>query len=190
MVSYYRVRFATNRETKENVAIKILDKEKVLKQNMGPQLKKEIGIMKMVHHEHIVAVKDVFATQKYIFIVLELVEGGELFDRIVAEGRLSEENARFYFKQLMVGMAYCHGLGICHRDLKPENLLLDADGNLKITDFGVSTLTVGDAQGGGERAEVRRVMMMMRLCLLCSWLINPLTPLYFALLCVINVLHM
>lgn len=123
---------------------------------MGAQLKKEIGIMKMVHHEHIVAVKDVFATQKKIFIVLELVEGGELFDKIASEGRLSEDKAKFYFRQLVVGMAYCHGLGICHRDLKPENLLLDASGNLKISDFGVSTLTVGDSESEGEtRAEVR-----------------------------------
>lgn len=122
---------------------------------MGAQLKKEIGIMKMVHHPYVVAVQDVFATGKKIFIVLELVEGGELFDKIASEGRLSEDRARFHFKQLVEGMEYCHSLGICHRDLKPENLLLDAKGDLKITDFGVSTLTIGDAESEGEaRGEV------------------------------------
>ena len=152
---FCRVKFAVNKETKENVAIKILDKEKIQQQNMAAQLKKEIGIMKMVHHEHLVVVKDVFATQKKIFLVLELVEGGELFDKIASEGRLSEGRARFYFKQLVDGLLYCHKLGICHRDLKPENLLLDAAGNLKISDFGVSTLTVGDADADGDqRAEL------------------------------------
>lgn len=153
--SYAKVKFAVNKETKENVAIKILDKEKIQQQNMAAQLKKEIGIMKMVHHEHLVVVKDVFATQKKIFLVLELVEGGELFDKIASEGRLTEGRARFYFKQLVDGLLYCHGLGICHRDLKPENLLLDGKGNLKISDFGVSTLTVGDADAeGDQRAEL------------------------------------
>lgn len=150
-----RVKFAVHRDTKESYAIKILDKEKIHNQNMGAQLKKEIGIMKMVHHPYVVAVQDVFATGKKIFIVLELVEGGELFDIISSEGRLSEDRARFHFKQLVEGMEYCHSLGICHRDLKPENLLLDAKGDLKITDFGVSTLTIGDADSDGEaRGEV------------------------------------
>lgn len=171
----YRVKFAVHKETKENYAIKILDKEKVQQQNMGAQLRKEIGIMKMVHHEHIVAVQDVFATQKKIFIVLELVEGGELFDKIASEGKFSEGLARFYFKQLVDGLCYCHGLGICHRDLKPENLLLDRKGNLKISDFGVSTLSVGDADAEGEgRAEVsscKAVMLLLfqeKKCIKCT----------------------
>lgn len=133
---------------------------------MATQLKKEIGIMKMVHHKHVVVVKDVFATQKKIFIVLELVEGGELFDKIASEGRLSEGVARFYFKQLVEGLCYCHSLGICHRDLKPENLLLDSQGNLKISDFGVSTLTVGDADAEGDgRAEVKKIKTIVNYAL-------------------------
>ncbi len=85
-----------------------------------------------------------------IFIVLELITGGELFDKIVAEGRFDEPTARFYFRQLLKGVKYCHGQGVCHRDLKPENLLLDANGLLKISDFGLSALYTGSAEDEGR----------------------------------------
>ena len=107
-------------ETNEAVAIKILDKEKIQKQNMGNQIKKEISIMKMVKHKNIVGMIEVLASKTKIFIVLELVTGGELFDKIVQVGKLNEDQARFYFQQLIEGVEYCHKLGICHRDLKPE----------------------------------------------------------------------
>ena len=109
-----------NTETNEAVAIKILDKDKIQTRNMGAQIKKEISIMKMINHHHVVMVKDVFATSAKIFIVLEFVGGGELFDKIANEGKLPEEKARFYFKQLVEGLSHCHNNGVCHRDLKPE----------------------------------------------------------------------
>lgn len=154
--SFGKVKYAVHKETNEAFAIKILDKEKILKKNMGNQIRKEISIMKMIQHHHVIAVKDVFATATKIFIVLELVEGGELFDKIVDVGKLAEEDARFYFKQLIEGMEYCHDQGICHRDLKPENLLLDSDGNIKVSDFGLATLYIGDAtaEGSSERSEL------------------------------------
>jgi 5'-AMP-activated protein kinase catalytic alpha subunit len=153
--AFGKVKYAVNTETNEAVAIKILDKDKIQARNMGAQIKKEISIMKMINHHHVVSVKDVFATSAKIFIVLEFVGGGELFDKIANEGKLPEEKARFYFRQLVDGLEHCHNNGICHRDLKPENLLLDTDGNLKISDFGFSTLSVGDADGdGGTRAEL------------------------------------
>ena len=89
-----------------------------------------------------------------IFIVLELIAGGELFDKIVSEGRFDEPTARFYFRQLIRGVKYCHNQGVCHRDLKPENLLLDNNGDLKISDFGLSALYTGSADDEG-RATVR-----------------------------------
>jgi len=101
--------------------------------------------MKLVRHPHVVQLKEVLASRSKIFIVLELVTGGELFDKIVADGRFKEKTARFYFQQLCVGTAYCHLQGVCHRDLKPENLLLDDQGNLKISDFGLSALYEQDA---------------------------------------------
>ena len=94
--SFGKVKYAVNKETNEAVAIKILDKEKIQKQNMGAQIKKEISIMKMINHQYVVCVKDVFATTSKIFLVLELVEGGELFDKISSQGRLSEEQVQSY----------------------------------------------------------------------------------------------
>mmetsp|Transcript_12305 Transcript_12305/g.14131 ORF Transcript_12305/g.14131 Transcript_12305/m.14131 type:complete len:463 (+) Transcript_12305:58-1446(+) len=147
--TFGKVKRALNTETQEWVAIKVLDKEKIQKQNMGAQVKKEISIMKLVRHPHVVQLNEVLASRTKIFIVLELVTGGELFDKIVAEGRFKEKTARFYFQQLCVGTEYCHRQGVCHRDLKPENLLLDNQGNLKISDFGLSALY---DQGGTDRA--------------------------------------
>lgn len=148
--SFGKVKLATNTETKQQVAIKILDKEKIQKQNMGAQIKKEISIMKMVKHSFVVKLYEVLASRSKIFIVLELVTGGELFDKIVREGRFDEAMARFYFRQLVRGVKYCHKAGVCHRDLKPENLLLDGDGNLKISDFGLSALYTGNTDGNSR----------------------------------------
>lgn len=120
LINFFRVKYAVDTETNEAVAIKILDKEKIQQQNMGNQIKKEISIMKMVKHKYIVEMIEVLASKTKIFIVLELVTGGELFDKIVQVGKLSVEQARFYFLQLVEGVEYCHKLGVCHRDLKPE----------------------------------------------------------------------
>lgn len=153
--TFGKVKYAVNTETGEAVAIKVLDKEKIQKQNMGNQLKKEISIMKMVRHRYVVGMKEVLASKTKIFIVLELVTGGELFDKIVSVGKLPEDSAKNYFAQLVEGVEYCHSLGVCHRDLKPENLLLDDHGNIKISDFGLSSLYVGDADAGSaSRTEI------------------------------------
>ncbi|XP_019190643.1 PREDICTED: CBL-interacting serine/threonine-protein kinase 23-like [Ipomoea nil] len=80
------------------------------------------------------------ASKTKIYIVMEFVTGGELFDKIASKGRLKEDEARKYFQQLINAVDYCHSRGVCHRDLKPENLLLDASGFLKVSDFGLSAL--------------------------------------------------
>jgi len=150
--TFGKVKYALNTETNEAVAIKILDKEKIQKQNMGAQIKKEISIMKMVRHKHVVQLREVLASRTKIFIVLDIITGGELFDKIVSEGRLKEDDARKYYRQLLDGLHYCHKNGVCHRDLKPENLLLDERGNLKISDFGLSALYEGGE--GASREEL------------------------------------
>ncbi|KAL8113233.1 hypothetical protein AgCh_020525 [Apium graveolens] len=138
--SFAKVKFARNTQTNENVAIKILDKEKVLKHKMIGQIKREISTMKLVRHPNVIRMHEVMASKTKIYIVLEFVTGGELFDKIASKGRLKEDEARKYFQQLINAVDYCHSRGVFHRDLKPENLLLDANGVLKVSDFGLSAL--------------------------------------------------
>ncbi|KAK8629250.1 hypothetical protein V6N13_078100 [Hibiscus sabdariffa] len=138
--SFAKVKFARNIETGENVAIKIVDKEKVMKHKMIGQIKREISTMKLIRHPNVIRMYEVMASKTKIYIVLEFVTGGELFDKIASRGRFKEEEARKYFQQLINAVDYCHSRGAYHRDLKPENLLLDANGVLKVSDFGLSAL--------------------------------------------------
>ncbi|XXG68342.1 hypothetical protein AAC387_Pa06g1451 [Persea americana] len=138
--TFAKVKFARNLETGENVAIKILDKEKVLKHKMIGQIKREISTMKLIKHPNVIQMHEVMASKTKIYIVLEFVTGGELFDKIATQGRLKEDEARKYFQQLINAVDYCHSRGVFHRDLKLENLLLDARGVLKVSDFGLSAL--------------------------------------------------
>ncbi|XXG52707.1 hypothetical protein AAC387_Pa03g0962 [Persea americana] len=144
--TFAKVKFARNSETGDPVALKILDKEKVLKHKMVEQIKREIAIMKLIKHPNVVRLYEVMGSRTKIFIVLEFVTGGELFDKIVNHGQMREDEARRYLQQLINAVDYCHSRGVYHRDLKPENLLLDANGNLKVSDFGLSALSqqVGD----------------------------------------------
>lgn len=141
--TFGKVKLAVNTDTNEKVAIKVLDKQIIQKQNMGAQVKREISIMKLVRHRYVVQLNEVLASSSKIFLVCELITGGELFDKIVEKQRFSENEALFYFRQILEGVAYCHSQGVCHRDLKPENILLDHEGNVKISDFGLSNLYSG-----------------------------------------------
>ncbi|KAF7838157.1 CBL-interacting serine/threonine-protein kinase 6-like [Senna tora] len=120
---------------------------KNLQSGMMEQIKREISVMKMVKHPNIVDLHEVMASKSKIYIAMELVRGGELFNKI-ARGRLREDVARLYFQQLISAIDFCHSRGVYHRDLKPENLLLDEDGNLKVTDFGLSTFSEHLRQDG------------------------------------------
>ncbi|CAN4092281.1 unnamed protein product [Withania somnifera] len=136
--TFAKVKFAQNTETGESVAMKVLDRNTIIKHKMVDQIKREISIMKLVRHPYVVRLHEVIATRTKIYIILEFITGGELFDKIVHHGRLSEAESQRYFQQLIDGVDYCHIKGVYHRDLKPENLLLDSQGNLKISDFGLS----------------------------------------------------
>ncbi|XWS27014.1 hypothetical protein CRYUN_Cryun26dG0079600 [Craigia yunnanensis] len=138
--TFAKVKFARNTDTGESVAMKILAKTTILKHRMVDQIKREISIMKIVRHPNIVRLHEVLASRTKIYIILEFVSGGELFDKIVHPGRLPENECRRYFQQLIDAVAYCHSKGVYQRDLKPENLLLDSYGNLKVSDFGLSAL--------------------------------------------------
>ncbi|XP_015886059.2 CBL-interacting serine/threonine-protein kinase 8 [Ziziphus jujuba] len=138
--TFAKVKFAQNTETGESVAMKVLDRSTIIKHKMIDQIKREIFIMKRVRHPYVVRLYEVLASRTKIYIILEFITGGELFDKIIHHGRLSEAESRRYFQQLIDGVDYCHSKGVYHRDLKPENLLLDSQGNLKISDFGLSAL--------------------------------------------------
>ncbi|GKV02251.1 hypothetical protein SLEP1_g14708 [Rubroshorea leprosula] len=145
--TFAKVHYARNLETGMSVAIKIVDKEKVLKVGMIDQIKQEISLMKLVRHPNMVELYEVMASKTKIYFVMEYAKGGELFNK-VAKGKLKEDAARKYFQQLICAVDYCHSRGVCHRDLKPENLLLDEQGNLKVSDFGLSALAQSKHQDG------------------------------------------
>lgn len=138
--NFAKVKFAKDTLSGQHVAIKILDKDKVFKDKMVEQIKREICTMKLVKHPNIVQLIEVMASKTKIYFVMEYVTGGELFNKIKRQGKLKEDDARNYFQQLINAVDYCHSRGVYHRDLKPENLLLDSHGNLKISDFGLSAL--------------------------------------------------
>ena len=109
---------------------------------MEPKLRREIAVMKLLNHPHVLHMYDVIDTPDFFFLVLEYAPGGELFDFLVKKGALDTLKALNIFQQIVSGLEYCHQHYICHRDLKPENLLLDSENNIKIADFGMSALKV------------------------------------------------
>lgn len=137
--AFAKVYHARNLRTGQSVAIKSVNKQKVLKGGLTAHVKREISIMRRLRHPHIVRLLEVMATKTRIYFVLEFAKGGELFAK-VAKGRFSEDLSRRYFQQLISAIGYCHSHGVFHRDLKPENLLLDENWDLKVTDFGLSAL--------------------------------------------------
>ncbi|EMS47499.1 CBL-interacting protein kinase 28 [Triticum urartu] len=138
--TFAKVYYARNLANGQSVAIKILDKDKILKVGLVDQIKREISIMRIVRHPNVLQLFEVMATRSKIYFVLEYAKGGELFNKL-AKGKLSEEGARTYFHQLISAIDYCHSRGVYHRDLKPENLLVDEYGTLRVSDFGLSALT-------------------------------------------------
>ncbi|CEP19895.1 hypothetical protein [Parasitella parasitica] len=138
-----RVKIGIHKVTGEKVAIKIISKSHLAANaSVEKAVKREIAVMKLISHPNIMSLLDVIdlSDSPNLYLVLEYVQGGELFEYLVSQGRLSEAEARKYFQQIIIGLDYCHRHLICHRDLKPENLLLDREKNIKIADFGMASL--------------------------------------------------
>ncbi|OHT13108.1 CAMK family protein kinase [Tritrichomonas foetus] len=132
-----KVKLAVNQETKQEVAIKIIAKTTFQQRpNLHIKIQREIALMRLVDHPHLLKLVDVLESPRHLYIVLEYASRGELFDFLVEHRCLKEDVALKFFRQIIYGLEYLHSLGICHRDLKPENILLDDQCNIKIADFG------------------------------------------------------
>eukprot|EP00347_Sterkiella_histriomuscorum_P006969 403350750 len=120
------------------VAVKILEKDKITEDADVERVEREIKILKLIRHPNIIQLYEIIETPKQLYLIMEYASGGELFDHIVANTKLKEKQACKYFQQIISGVEYLHQLNIVHRDLKPENLLLDHENNIKLVDFGLS----------------------------------------------------
>ncbi|CAB3994469.1 MAP microtubule affinity-regulating kinase 3 isoform X4 [Paramuricea clavata] len=135
--NFAKVKLAKHTPTDKEVAIKIIDKTQLNPSSLQ-KLFREVRIMKFLDHPNIVKLYEVIETDKTLYLVMEYASGGEVFDYLVAHGRMKEKEARAKFRQIVSAVQYCHQKHVIHRDLKAENLLLDSDMNIKIADFGFS----------------------------------------------------
>ncbi|KAH7106012.1 kinase-like domain-containing protein [Auriculariales sp. MPI-PUGE-AT-0066] len=145
-----RVKIARHSKTGLYAAVKIVSKQALLTSRMSMSdaadsaekvllsIEREIVIMKLIDHPNILKLYDVWETSTELYLVMEFVESGELFEYLVKKGRLSIAEALQYFQQIIFAVDYCHRFNIAHRDLKPENILLDRDMNIKVADFGMA----------------------------------------------------
>ena len=158
--TFGKVKVGFHQLTGHKVAVKILNRQKIKNLDVVGKIRREIQNLKLFRHPHIIKLYQVISTPTDIFMVMEYVSGGELFDYIVKHGKLKEEDARRFFQQIISGVDYCHRHNVVHRyqapkpalgsynqilsqfsrDLKPENLLLDTNLNVKIADFGLSNM--------------------------------------------------
>lgn len=142
------VRRGKNKQTNELVAVKCVEKANMRRR----QLAREIEILTTITHPNVISLKDVFEDEQHVYLVLELVQGGELFDKIVNDGAFSEKEAAKLIRKITEALQYLHTRKVCHRDLKPENLLLTSkgsDADVKIADFGLSKIM-------GEKTMMKR----------------------------------
>ncbi|KAA3671284.1 5'-AMP-activated protein kinase, catalytic alpha subunit [Paragonimus westermani] len=138
--TFGKVKVGIHKSTGVQVAVKIVDHDKIKALDVAGKLRREIPNLWLFRHPHIIKLYQVISTPTDIFMIMEFVSGGELFDFIVKSGKLLEKDVRKFFQQIISGVAYCHRHKVVHRDLKPENLLLDSNHNVKIANLGLSNM--------------------------------------------------
>lgn len=129
-----------NGETGQQCAIKKINLSRIRSDNLDVQVMREVNLLRKMDHPHIMRLYEVLKSKKYLYLVCEMVYGGDLFDFLKANAPLEESRARRIFRQLKEAVSFCHQHGVSHRDLKPENVLLTRDGSIKLIDFGFSNL--------------------------------------------------
>ena len=142
--TFSKVKLGINKNTKQKVAIKIIDKQFILDKNNYERIKREIYILKKSNHPNIIKVYDIKEDSKNYYIIMEYCKYGELFQQIISQKHLDINSSSFYFFQLINGLSYLHSHQIIHRDLKPENILIGEYKLLKIIDFGLSNFSMKD----------------------------------------------
>ncbi|RWS07433.1 testis-specific serine/threonine-protein kinase 3-like protein [Dinothrombium tinctorium] len=129
------------------IAVKVIDLDKTSTDYRQKFLPRELYTLRKVRHPSVVTIHEIFTIENKIYIFMDLADGGDILDYLRANGPIPEDKAKVWFRQIAEGLKYIHSLGIAHRDLKSENILLDKNGNVKITDFGFSR-TCYDPQSG------------------------------------------
>ena len=144
--TFSKVKIATELATGKEYAMKIVKKNTINDPEVDKQIIREVSILHTIKHPNVVQLHAAFKSKKKYYLILDLADGGELFDKLVDDGPLPENEARKYFQQLIDALDCIHRHHAVHRDLKPENLLLDREGNLKVTDFGLSAVSLTSAE--------------------------------------------
>ena len=141
--SFGRVKLILHKKENKYYALKIFKKAEVLKLKQVDHVLSEVGILNMIEHPFLINFLGISQNNRFMYIVMEYVQGGELFDRIQKTHKINNVGAMFYAGQVILMLEYLHSKNIVHRDIKPENLLIDARGYLKLIDFGISKVVEG-----------------------------------------------
>ena len=141
--SFGRVRISKNKKTNEYVAMKIMKEVEILKSKQADHIANEIKILSMIDHPFVIKFDGFTQDEKYLYLALELINGGELFTYLRSVGRFPVDQARVYIAQIISIFEYLHSKNIIYRDLKPENILIHKSGYLKLTDFGFAKIVEG-----------------------------------------------
>ena len=145
--TFGKVKLGSHVLTGEKVAIKVLEKDRMVDKGDIKRVTREVQILKRIAHPNVVQLLEVVETPRHIFLVTEFLDGCELFEFIVAHGRLHDAQACLIFRQVVLAVDTCHAFGVSHRDLKPENMLIDSNCNVKLIDFGLSNMFDGSPDG-------------------------------------------
>ncbi|CAM9125799.1 unnamed protein product, partial [Ectocarpus fasciculatus] len=148
--SFGKVFLVRHKASRQLYAMKVLKKDHIIKKNQVEHTKTERSVLSYIHHPYIVGLNMAFQTSDRLFFILDYCAGGELFFHLGKVGRFPEDRAKLYAAEIALALEYIHKKGIIYRDLKPENVLLDNDGNVRLTDFGLSKEGVSDHSSGAN----------------------------------------